>query len=145
MRTHHGLYDHILEKDEMKDKDRHEDLRKKKLTLTECILALLIALTLVSMHAVFLVDMIEPIVQEDGISDLFMGLILVPLVEKLAEHLTAIDEAWDNQMNFALAHVLGSTLQTALLNSSLVIIVAWGIDKELVSRSGHYHRGVIVY
>lgn len=60
-----------------------------------------------------------------------MGLILVPLVEKVAEHLTAVDEAWDNQMNFALAHVLGATIQTALFNSSLVVIVGWGLGKGM--------------
>lgn len=60
-----------------------------------------------------------------------MGLILVPLVEKAAEHLTAIDEAWDNQMNFALSHVLGATLQTALFNAPLVVIVGWGLQKEM--------------
>ena len=53
-----------------------------------------------------------------------MGLILVPLVEKFAEHLTAIDEAWDNQVNFALSHVLGATLQTALFNAPLTVIVS---------------------
>ena len=101
------------------------------MTLTECIIALVVAITFVSLHAIFLVEQIESIVANDGVSDLFMGLILVPLVEKLAEHLTAIDEAWDNQMNFALAHVLGATIQTALLNSSLVVIVAWGLKKEM--------------
>lgn len=54
MRTHHGIYDSVLEQDEQKDNDRHKDLVKAKLTLTECILALVIALTCVSLHAVFL-------------------------------------------------------------------------------------------
>lgn len=35
-------------------------------------------------------------------------------------------------MNFALAHVLGATIQTALFNSSLVVIVGWGLHKEMV-------------
>jgi Ca2+:H+ antiporter len=60
-----------------------------------------------------------------------MGLILVPLVEKAAEHLTAVDEAYDNQMNFALSHVLGASIQTALLNTPIVVIVAWGLNKPL--------------
>ena len=34
-------------------------------------------------------------------------------------------------MNFALAHVLGSTLQTALLNSSIVVIVGWGLGQNM--------------
>ena len=54
MRTHHGLYDSVLEADEARDSDRHLDLKKDKLTLTECIVALVIALTCVSLHAVFL-------------------------------------------------------------------------------------------
>lgn len=54
MRTHHGLYDSVLEKDEERDRDRHKDLKKAKLTLTECIFALVLALTCVSLHAVFL-------------------------------------------------------------------------------------------
>ena len=54
MRTHHGLYDTVLEADEERDNDRHIDLKKDKLTLTECVIALVIALTCVSLHAVFL-------------------------------------------------------------------------------------------
>ena len=57
---------------------------------------------------------------------MFLGLILVPLVEKASEHLTSVDEAWDNTPNLALSHILGSTLQTALLNTPLIILVAWG-------------------
>lgn len=64
-------------------------------------------------------------------SDSFIGLILIPVVEKAAEHLTAMDEAYDNQMNFALAHVLGASVQTALLNTPLVVIVGWGIGKDM--------------
>ncbi|KAL8704629.1 MAG: hypothetical protein Q9201_002215 [Fulgogasparrea decipioides] len=131
MRTHHSIYDAVLEKDEARDHDRDKDLKKDKLTLTECILALVIAVTCVCLHAVYLVEQIEYIVEEKGVSDSFMGLILVPLVEKAAEHLTAVDEAWDNQMNFALAHVLGATIQTALFNGPLVVIVGWGLQKAM--------------
>ena len=131
MRTHQGLFDSVLEADEEKDEDRHIDLKKDKLTFTECIIALAISLACVSMHAYFLVEEISFIVDERGISDSFMGLILVPLVEKVSEHLTAVDEAWDNQMNFALAHILGATIQTALFNAPLVIIVGWGVDKSM--------------
>lgn len=55
----------------------------------------------------------------------------VPLVEKAAEHLTAVDEAFDNQMNFALSHVLGATIQTALFNAPLVTIVGWGLQRDM--------------
>ncbi|KAF4469413.1 ca2+:h+ antiporter [Fusarium albosuccineum] len=128
-RTHHGIYDAVFEHDEHRDRDKHKDLAKPKLTLTECIIALAIAVALVSLMAVILVMQIEHVIERGDVSDAFMGLILVPLVEKFAEHLTAIDEAWDNQMNFALSHVLGATLQTALFNAPLAVIVSWGLEK----------------
>jgi Ca2+:H+ antiporter len=71
------------------------------------------------------------IVKNHGVSDAFMGLILVPVVEKISEHITAMDEAYDNQMNFALSHVLGASIQTALLNTPLVVLVGWGLNKEM--------------
>ncbi|KAJ8606118.1 hypothetical protein MRB53_041194 [Persea americana] len=129
--THHGLYDEVLEADEQMDADHAKDLRKKKLTFTECIVALVVSLGCVALVAFFLVEQIEYIVEQNHVSEAFMGLILVPLVEKAAEHLTAVDEAYDNQANFALIHVLGASVQTALLNTPIVVIVAWCIGTEL--------------
>jgi Ca2+:H+ antiporter len=131
MRTHHGIYDAILETDEQQNVGRAHELHKPKLTFTECVCALTVSITLVTIIAIALVDEISFIVDERGISDAFVGLILVPLVEKAAEHLTAIDEAWDNQMNFALSHVLGATVQTALFNAPLVVLVGWGLNKPM--------------
>ncbi|KAK3701887.1 hypothetical protein LTR37_015198 [Vermiconidia calcicola] len=131
IRSHHSLFEDILEADEERDHDRHRDLAKAKLTLFESINALIIALTFVSFMAVVLVQQIEYIVLEHNVSDHFMGLILVPVVEKVSEHLTAVDEAYDNQMNFALAHILGSSIQTALLNTPLVVLVGWGLGTNM--------------
>lgn len=130
-RSHHGMYNDILESDELRDRDRNHDLVKAKLTLTESIFALALAITFVSMCAVFLVQNIDFIVNNRGVPDAFVGLILVPLVEKFAEHLTAIDEAYDDQMNFALMHVLGASIQTALLNTPIIVLVGWGMDVDM--------------
>ncbi|RLL93049.1 hypothetical protein CFD26_100946 [Aspergillus turcosus] len=130
LHSHHSIFDEVLENDEHRDEDREEELQRTKLTLTESLVAIVFSLTFVCMSAVFLVEEIEAIV-ERGVSDNFMGLILVPLVEKAAEHLTAIDEAWDNQINFALFHCLGPSIQTALLNAPLVVIVGWCLDKNM--------------
>lgn len=130
-RTHHGIYDAVFEYDEQRDKDRHEDAHKGRLTMTECIISLIIAITLVTLIAIILVLQIHHVIEISSVSDPFIGLILVPLVEKFAEHLTAIDEAWDNSMNFAISHILGATLQTALFNAPLTVIVAWGLGKKM--------------
>ncbi|RDW90883.1 hydrogen/calcium exchanger domain-containing protein [Aspergillus mulundensis] len=131
LHSHHTIFDEILEHDENRDEDRDKEEKRAKLTLTECLIAIAIALTCVCMSAVFLVNEIEHVVHEQGVPDNFMGLILVPVVEKAAEHLTAIDEAWDNQINFALFHCLGPSIHTALLNAPLAVIVGWGLSKDM--------------
>src|SRR5947199_6505921 len=99
--------------------------------MTDCIIALTISLGLVSLIAVNLVEEIPKIVEQYHVSEVFMGLILVPLVEKFAEHLTAIDEAYDNTMNLAMSHVLGATIQTAMFNGPLAVIAGWGLKVEM--------------
>lgn len=94
--------------------------------------------------AVFLVQNISYIVEERGLSDAFVGLILVPLVEKCAEHLTAVDEAYDDQTNLALSHILGASIQTALLNTPLVVLVGWGIGVDMSLQFELFHAVVLV-
>jgi Ca2+:H+ antiporter len=146
-RSQHSIFDEVLEADEHADLDRHDDLAKPKFTFTECIVALVLSLAIVTLLAVFLVERIEDVV-EAGIPDQFLGLILLPLVEKAAEHLTAIDEAWDGQIvcfpwflcflytltcfqNFALFHCIGPSIQTALFNAPLVVLVGWAMGKDM--------------
>ena len=79
---------------------------------------------------IYLVERIENVVHS-GVPDQFLGLILLPLVEKAAEHLTAIDETYDGVINVALYHCLGPSIQTALFNGPLVVIVGWILNKPM--------------
>jgi Ca2+:H+ antiporter len=69
LRSHHGLVEAALQQDDHKDADKHRDMYKEKLTFTECVLALVIAITCVTFMAVFLVEKIEYIVVEHGVKD----------------------------------------------------------------------------
>lgn len=129
LRTHHSVFDDALWAAHNHNKGRADNIRRAKLTIPEASAFLILALALVVLHAVFMVEQIHWIVVNRGVSDAFMGLILVPLVEKAAEHLTAVDEAWDDAMDFALSHILGSTIQTALFVSPIVVIVGWSMNK----------------
>lgn len=91
--SQHSIFDEVIEMDEHRDADREQDMLKPKFTMTETMIALVMAIAIVTMLLIFLVEKIEHVV-EAGIPDQFLGLILLPLVEKAAEHLTAIDEAW---------------------------------------------------
>jgi Ca2+:H+ antiporter len=69
MHSHKGLYEEVFGAEEEQNTDRHRVLAKDKLTMTEAIAALVFALAMVSIMAVFLVHGIEYIVTERGISD----------------------------------------------------------------------------
>lgn len=96
-RSNHSIFDSVLESDEHADLDHDDDVAKAKFTGVECLVALTTSLVIVTLLAVFLVERVEDVV-EAGMPDQFLGLIMLPLVEKAAEHLTAIDEAWDGQI-----------------------------------------------
>ncbi|KAF4958781.1 hypothetical protein FGADI_2125 [Fusarium gaditjirri] len=128
--SQHSIFDEVIEMDEHRDADREADMEKPKFTMTEAIVAILIALAFVTALLIFLVEKIEHVV-ESGVPDQFLGLILLPLVEKAAEHLTAIDEAYDGVINVALYHCLGPSIQTALFNGPLVVLVGWAIGKPM--------------
>ena len=126
----HSIFDEVIEMDEHQDADHEQDMRKPKLTLTETFVAIVIAILLVAWLLIILVGEIEEVVGS-GVPDQFLGLILLPLVEKAAEHLTAIDEAWDGVINVALYHCIGPSIQTALLNGPLVVLVGWVLGKPM--------------
>ncbi|KAH6889782.1 Sodium/calcium exchanger protein-domain-containing protein [Thelonectria olida] len=128
--SQHSIFDEVIEMDEHQDADREADMEKPKFTMTETFIAIIISLVCVTLLLIFLVEKIEHVV-EAGIPDQFLGLILLPFVEKAAEHLTAIDEAWDGVINVALYHCLGPSIQTALFNGPLVVLIAWAIGKPM--------------
>jgi Ca2+:H+ antiporter len=131
MRSHHQLYEVLLEHEEEIISQQAPAHKEEKLCITECLISLTIALILVTMLAINLVEGIPYIVEERGVSESFLGLILVPIVEKAAEHITTVEDACKNHMTGALFHVLGSTIQTAMFNTPLVVLVGWATNRPL--------------
>jgi Ca2+:H+ antiporter len=70
-----------------------------------------------------LVGSIEPFIEQFGLSELFVGVILIPTIGNLAEHLVAVQLAWKNRMEFSLAVSFGSSLQVALFVAPLLVLL----------------------
>ncbi|MCX2727320.1 calcium/proton exchanger [Thermomicrobium sp. 4228-Ro] len=68
-----------------------------------------------------LVGAVEPVVAATGISEFFLGVVLVPLVGNVAEHFVAVQVAGRNQMDLSLNIAYGSSLQVALLVTPVLI------------------------
>jgi Ca2+:H+ antiporter len=92
---------------------------------------LLVTAGLLAVSSEILVGSIEPFVDSVGLSTFFVGVVLVPTIGNLAEHLVAIQLAAKNKMEFAMAVSYGSSLQVALFVAPLLVIVAALIGQPL--------------
>jgi Ca2+:H+ antiporter len=71
-----------------------------------------------------LVGAVEPVVHTLGISEFFLGIILIPVIGNLAEHMVAVQLAHKNQMDFSLAVSLGSATQIALFAAPVLVFAS---------------------
>ncbi len=71
-----------------------------------------------------LVHAIEPTVHAWGVSEFFVGIIIIPIVGNIAEHLVAVQMAMENKMDLSLSISLGSSLQIALFVAPVLVFVA---------------------
>ncbi|MCX7714751.1 MAG: calcium/proton exchanger [Clostridia bacterium] len=69
---------------------------------------------LIAIESELLVDNIKPMTQELKIPELFVGLILIPIVGNAAENSTAVLMALKNKMDIAIEISVGSSLQIAM-------------------------------
>jgi Ca2+:H+ antiporter len=68
-----------------------------------------------------LVHTMEPAVAALGISEFFVGIILIPLIGNLAEHVVGVTLAYKNKMDFSLITSLGSATQIALFATPVLV------------------------
>jgi len=68
--------------------------------------------------------------QFDFITEIFIGLIIIPLVGNVAEHLVAVQVAFKNKMELSLAVSLGSSLQIALFVAPVLVFVSLFMGPE---------------
>ena len=77
-----------------------------------------------------LVGAIEPTAEEWGLSELFVGVMLVPLVGNVAEHLVAVQVAVKNQMDLSIGIAIGSALQIAIFVAPVLVLVSQFVGPE---------------
>ena len=69
------------------------------------------------------VGALEPLTEEVGLSELFVGIIIVPVVGNIAEHIVGVQIAYKNQMDFSMGISLGSSIQVALLVTPILVFL----------------------
>ena len=87
------------------------------------VFVLLAAAILLAVLSEILVGAIEPFIERFGLSEFFVGVILIPTIGNLAEHLVAVQLAFKNKMEFAMAVAFGSSLQVALFVGPVLVLL----------------------
>ena len=101
---------------------------------TKAVTVLLVSTALVALMSEFLVGAIESAAKSLGLSDIFVGVILVAIIGNAAEHSTAILVAMKNKMDLALNIAVGSSLQVALFVAPVLVFASFlfGSPMDLV-------------
>jgi Ca2+:H+ antiporter len=84
---------------------------------------LVAAAAVMGVMAEILVSATEEAVKVLGLSEFFVGLILIPIIGNAAEHSSAIVMAMRNRMDLAINIAVGSSIQVALLIAPLLVLL----------------------
>ena len=97
----------------------------------KAILILFAATALVSLISEFLVSTVESARAVLGVTDVFIGVIVVAIIGNVAEHSTAVLMALKNKMGLSFGIAIGSSLQMALFVTPLLVFVSYAFGRPM--------------
>jgi Ca2+:H+ antiporter len=92
--------------------------------LRTAIIVLVISTAGVAFLSELLVGAVEPVVTSLGISEFFLGIMLIPLIGNVAEHLVAVQVAAQNNMDLSVEISVASSLQIALFVAPVLVFIS---------------------
>jgi Ca2+:H+ antiporter len=133
MKTHTYLYDVGLadmEPQDLADVNLADD-GEHQVNLPLWVGVLLTCTLMVALESELLVDTLEVATEQLGLTALFTGVILVPIVGNAAEHATAVTVAMKDKMDLSVSVAVGSSLQIALFVAPVLVIAGFILDKPM--------------
>ncbi len=103
-------------------------------SVRKALLILLAATVCIGFLAEFMVGSVQAAAKTVGLTELFVGVIVVAIVGNAAEHSTAILVAWHNRMDLSLAIASGSSIQIALFVAPVLVLLSYlfGVPMNLL-------------
>jgi len=117
----------LLDASSIKESPLSHQLTKNDLpewTASQAILILLLATLGVVWLSETLVDAIKAVMASVGVSEFFLGIILVPIIGNVAEHLVSVQLALKNKMDLSVEVATSSSLQIALFVAPLLVFIS---------------------
>lgn len=134
MRTHTYLYNlglAELEPAEIADANLATDNPSHKVKLWFWMGVLLAVTILVAIESELLVDTLKEATSRLRLTELFTGVILLPIIGNAAEHATAVTVAMKNNMALSLSVAVGSSLQIALFVAPVLVLTGLAIGQPM--------------
>ena len=123
LKTHHRLFSGEVTGP---SQNRHQSWRRRR-----AIGVLLLVTVGIAVMSEFLVGAIQPTAARLGLTQIFVGVILVALVGNAAEHSTAVLVAMKNNMDLAFGIAVGSSLQIALFVAPVLVFASYLLGAPL--------------
>ncbi len=101
-------------------------------SLPRALIVLLAATVGTAVVSEVLIGAVEHVTEALGLTEVFLGIVLIPLVGNVAEHLVAVEVAIKNDMELSLSVSLGSSLQVALFVAPLLVFISLLFDHTLL-------------
>jgi Ca2+:H+ antiporter len=95
------------------------------------IVVLLVATAFVALMSEFLVSSLEPALETLGLSELFVGLIVIPIIGNAAEHSSAVLFAVRNKVDITLEIAIGSSTQIALFVAPALVFISLAVGHPM--------------
>ncbi len=118
LKTHRALFNPVAEEDERTHAGTHWPVRT-------AVIALAVAGVAVGVMSEILVGSISEAAESIGLSEFFVGVIVVAIVGNAAEHWVAVLVAAKNKMDLAVNISIGSSAQIALFAAPLLVICSF--------------------
>lgn len=121
-----------------------EDEEEAPFSMGGSVCILFVVTLIVAACSEALVGSIEALTEEWGISESFVGIILLPIVGNAAEHATAITMAMRNKMDLAIGVAVGSSTQIALFVVPFTVLAGWVMGVEMTLDFKSFETAVMV-
>ncbi len=125
MKTHTYLYEVGVA--DIEEGEEHPE----KPNLVLWVGVLLVATLAVAFESELLVDSLEEATAQLGLTALFTGVILVPIIGNAAEHATAVTVAMKDKMDLSVSVAVGSSLQIALFVAPVMVLAGLALGQPM--------------
>ena len=126
LKTHRGVFNPVAAEGERPAEEAHEE----PWTVRKSLIALAIAGAAVGLMSEILVGSISEASESVGLSEFFIGMIVVAIVGNAAEHWVAVLVAFKGKMDLAVNIAVGSSAQIALFVAPVLVFASYVVGPQ---------------